>query len=98
MRNADKINWVKSFKDVYQKFVGSYQRVQATSLSCADMFDDLEMPCFYLRNQSSIALFKIDESGQPVAELIPSFNLIKVIKQSKSFYSFKGNCLTIVVM
>lgn len=62
------------------------------------MFDDLEMPCFYLRNQSSIALFKIDESGQPVAELIPSFNLIKVIKQSKSFYSFKGNCLTIVVM
>ena len=50
------------------------------------MFDDLEMPCFYLRNQSSIALFKIDESGQPVAELIPSFNLIKVIKQSKSFH------------
>ena len=29
LRNADKINWVKSFKDVYQKFVASYQKVQS---------------------------------------------------------------------
>jgi len=87
LRNADKISWVKSFKDVYQKYVASYQRVAATSLTCTDMFDDLDMPCFYLRNQASIALFKIDENGVPLAELIPSINMVKAIKESKSFFS-----------
>jgi hypothetical protein len=48
------------------------------------MFDDLEMPCFYLRNQALIALFKIDENGSPMVELIPSLNMEKVIKESKS--------------
>ena len=51
------------------------------------MFDDLDMPCFYLRNQALIALFKIDESGSPVAELIPSLNMEKAIKESK-YYSY----------
>ena len=60
----------------------------ATSLTCKeDMFDDLDMPCFYLRNQALIALFKIDESGSPVAELIPSLNMEKAIKESK-YYSY----------
>ena len=31
LRNADKISWVKSFKDVYQKFVASYQRAQIST-------------------------------------------------------------------
>ena len=45
--------------------------------------DDIEMPCFYLRNESSIALFRIDSETQaPIAELIPSHNLEKLIKDT----------------
>ena len=52
------------------------------------MIDNLDMPCFYLRNQASIALFKIDgKTGVPVAELIPSLNLAKTIK-AKSNLSY----------
>ena len=41
------------------------------------------MPCFYLRNQASIALFKIDPVTRgPVAELVPSLNLSKHIKET----------------
>ena len=50
LRNADKINWVKSFKDVYQKFVASYQRAQTSTDQNLEMLDELDMPCFYLRN------------------------------------------------
>lgn len=95
LRNADKINWVMSFKDVYHKFVDSYQRAGqklvagqarrnlADTENNDDVDDDLEMPCFYVRNQASIALFKIDAATcQPVAELIPSLNLAKLIKES----------------
>jgi hypothetical protein len=40
------------------------------------------MPCFYLRNQANIALFKLDsETGAPIAELIPSPNLLKTLKE-----------------
>ena len=40
------------------------------------------MPCFYLRNQASIALFKLDaKTGTPVAELIPSMAMTKTIKE-----------------
>jgi len=49
------------------------------------MIDNLDMPCFYLRNQASIALFKIDsQTGVPVAELIPSLNLAKAIKEKSN--------------
>lgn len=88
IRNSDKISWVKSFKDVYQKFCASYQHLNANpanrhSTIPDSTLDDLDMPCFYLRNQASIALFKIDSAngGTPVAELIPSLNLAKVIKE-----------------
>lgn len=50
LRNADKISWVKSFKDVYQKFVASYMRAQNCSELSEDVVAELEMPCFYLRN------------------------------------------------
>ena len=82
LRNADKINWVMSFKDVYLKFVDSYQRLSSQRDAKIDD-DDLEMPCFYLRNEASIALFRIDaETHAPIAELIPSHNLEKLIKES----------------
>ena len=72
-----------SFKDVYLKFVDSYQRMCQRDAKVED--DDLEMPCFYLRNEASIALFKIDaETNAPVAELIPSHNLEKMIKETMS--------------
>ena len=81
MRNADKINWVMSFKDVYHKFVDSYQRMGQAGTSLDD--DDLDMPCFYVRSKENIALFKIDpETRTPVAELIPSLNLAKLVKES----------------
>jgi hypothetical protein len=45
---------------------------------------DLEMPCFYLRGNNFIVLFKIvAETGLPKAEVIPSPNLLKLIKDSK---------------
>lgn len=37
------------------------------------------MPCFYVRSNSFIAVFRIEE-GQVVAELIPSVNLLKEVK------------------
>lgn len=44
--------------------------------------NDLTMPCFYLRNQANIALFKLDpETGAPMAELLPSLNLLKILKE-----------------
>ena len=73
---------------MYQKFCASYQHLNANpanrhSTIPDSTLDDLDMPCFYLRNQASIALFKIDSAngGTPVAELIPSLNLAKVIKE-----------------
>ena len=49
------------------------------------------MPCFYIRNQASIALFKIDPvSRSPIAELVPSLNLAKLIKETLS-----ANCYTV---
>ena len=56
LRNEHTISWVKSFKDVYQKFITSYQHLQRTNptlgenVDNSEIFDDLEMPCFYLRN------------------------------------------------
>ena len=73
-----------SFRDVYLKFVESYQRV-SNDPAILSSNDDIEMPCFYLRNESSIALFKIDaETHSPIAELIPSHNLEKQIKDTLS--------------
>ena len=74
-----------SFKDVYLKFVDSYQQLSNFGTQAHPDKDDLEMPCFYLRNESSIALFKIDaETHSPVAELIPSHNLEKLLKDALS--------------
>ena len=90
LRNADKISWVKSFKDVYQKFVHSYQQVQqnyqaSTGQSPAIEESELDMPCFYLRNQATIALFRMDgTTGEPLAEVVPSLPLSKLIKDKSS--------------
>ena len=50
-------------------------------------YDELAMPCFYIRNASFIALFKVDEemNGVVSAELIPNENLSSYIKNSKYF-------------
>jgi len=60
LRNADKISWVKSFKDVYQKYIATYQECQKQPDNVLSDAADLAMPCFYLRNQANIALFKLD--------------------------------------
>jgi len=87
LRNADKISWVKSFKDVYQKFVASYQ--QARSSTSVAGLDALEMPCFYVRNQAMVALFKIDSQTRvPKAELVPSLNLSKLLKDRATNLNF----------
>lgn len=44
--------------------------------------EQMIMPCFYIRSNSFIALFKIEDK-QIVAELVPSANLLKEIKESK---------------
>ena len=43
------------------------------------------MPCFYLRNQATIALFRMDgTTGEPLAEVVPSLPLSKLIKDKSS--------------
>ena len=57
--------------------------------NCSELSDDvvaeLDMPCFYLRNQATIALFKIDpQTAEPKADLVPSLALAKLMKERSS--------------
>ena len=44
------------------------------------------MPYFYLRNANFVAVFKINEEGEPVATVSPSPSLAKAIKDSKTYF------------
>lgn len=75
LSNIGIITWVKSLKDVYQKFLFSSQ-------SFGTPEDDMVMPCFYLRGGSFFAVFKL-EDGAVSAELVGQQKLIDEIKSCK---------------
>lgn len=41
------------------------------------------LPYFYVRNVNFVALFKINELGEPIAIVNPTSSLAKAIKDSK---------------
>ena len=41
-----------------------------------------EMSYFYVRNMNFVALFKINENGEPIATVIPSKNLVATFNES----------------
>ena len=79
IKHEAKIQWIKAFKDVYQKLVKSSSQMKRKQVA----YDKLDMPCFYIRNASFIALFRVDEEmeGVVVAELIANENLTAYIKR-----------------
>jgi hypothetical protein len=64
VKYSDTITWVKSFKDVYQKYLKA-SLVQGES----------QMPYFYLRHSTFIAVFRtetVEGKKQIIAELVAS--------------------------
>jgi len=64
VKYSDTITWVKSFKDVYQKYLKS-----------ALMDGAVSMPYFYLRHSTFIAVFRtetVEGKKQIIAELVAS--------------------------
>eukprot|EP00347_Sterkiella_histriomuscorum_P012913 403366741 len=68
-----KIQWLRSLRDVYQKFL--------QSVNDENNSRGTQMPFFYVKNNSFIALFKI-EDGKPIAIVNPSKMLAKIIQDS----------------
>lgn len=62
-----KIDWLKSLRDVYHRFLQSAQ-------SQSNMGAASDMPYFYVKNQHFAALFKI-EDGRPQVVVKPSKEL-----------------------
>jgi len=81
LQHASTISWVKSFKDVYKKYLQS-ARVESEQGE--------SMSYFYLKHQTSIALFRtknVDGKTQLVADLVASRTLIKEIKDKGIKYT-----------
>ena len=72
-----KIQWLRSFKDAYHKFLAS------AADEGNSMMKGLQMPYFYVRNNTFVALFRLREDGKPQAILSPSQTLAKVIQECK---------------
>ena len=90
------ISWIKSFKDVYQKFIRSAQKAREMVRNGQSNLTEteFEMPCFYLRNNSFMAVFKFDTLssdqdmlGSIEAVIKPSLNLERKIIDSKCHIS-----------
>lgn len=61
-----KIQWMRSLKDAYHKFLAS------ASDDSSRMLKGVQMPYFYVRNNNFVALFKTREDGRPQAIVSPS--------------------------
>lgn len=67
-----KLLWLKSFRDVYKKYLHSKSSEQPFGQSA-------QMPFFYVRNNNLCCLFMRDEQGKCEARLIPNKNLAAII-------------------
>ena len=74
-----KEQWMKTFRDVYLKFIKSKVRQQSTILHS----DQTSMPFFYLRNNNFAALFIRDSNGLPIAVLNPNKSLAQIINECR---------------
>jgi hypothetical protein len=64
-----KLQWMRSLRDVYKKFVHSKS-------ASTEARSSVPLPFFYVRNNNFCALFMRDSEGKPICVLDPSKNLV----------------------